>query len=111
MPARNTADTTRTRLLRAGLAIARRSGLRAVTVRGVTARARANLGSFVHHFGTRDAFLEEMVEGWYAPLLLQLQPTLEPQHGPVTERLRRFCLALAQFVIEQRVFITHVLLD
>jgi TetR/AcrR family transcriptional repressor of nem operon len=113
MPARapsSAADDTRSRLLRAGLAIARRSGLRAVTVRGVTTRARANLGSFVHHFGTRDAFLAEMVEGWYAPLLARLQPTLD-EHGPVLQRLRRFCLALLEFLTEHRVFVSHVLLD
>ena len=103
-------DDTRARLLRAGLAIARRSGLRAVTVRGVTARARANLGSFVHHFGTREAFLGEMVESWYAPLLARLQLTLDDS-GPVLERLRRFCLALLQFLAEHRGFVTHVLLD
>jgi AcrR family transcriptional regulator len=111
MPARTAAaDDTRSRLLRAGQAIARRSGLRAVTVRGVTARAGANLGSFVHFFGTREAFLEEMVEGWYAPLLARLQLTLDDR-GPVLARLRQFCLALALFLVEHRAFVTHVLLD
>jgi AcrR family transcriptional regulator len=104
------AADSRQRLLRAGLAIARRSGLRAVTVRGLTRRAGANLGSFVHFFGTRTAFLDEMVEGWYAPLLQLLQLTLDDR-GPVLQRLRQFCRGLVQFLVEHRVFISHVLLD
>ena len=65
-PARSAEVDSRERLLRAGLALARRSGLKALTVRAVAAKADANLGSFVHHFGTRDAYLEALIERWLA---------------------------------------------
>jgi AcrR family transcriptional regulator len=97
-------------MLRAGLAIARRAGLRSVTVRGVATRSRANLGSFVYHFGTRDAFLGEMIEFWYAPLFAQLQLTVD-EAQPVTRRLRQFCLALLGVVIAQREFIAQLIVD
>lgn len=64
---------TRDKLLAAGLALARRDGLKGVSVRAVAAAAEANLGSFVYHFGTRDAFVYELVERWYAPLMAGLQ--------------------------------------
>ncbi len=64
---------TRERLLATGLNIARRHGLKGVSVRGVAAEAGVNLGSFVYHFGTRDAFIYELVERWYAPLMAGLQ--------------------------------------
>jgi AcrR family transcriptional regulator len=64
---------TRDRLLAAGLDLARRNGLKGVSVRAVAAAAEVNLGSFVYHFGTRDAFVYELVERWYAPLMASLQ--------------------------------------
>jgi len=101
---------SRQRMLRAGLAIARRSGLRAVTVRAVATRARANLGSFVHHFGTREAFLDQMVEDWYAPLLERLQLSVD-EAAPAPVRLRAFCAALIDFVLDNRSMILHLVLD
>jgi AcrR family transcriptional regulator len=68
------ADTgTRDRLLATGLELARRGGLKGLSVRAVAAAAEVNLGSFVYHFGTRDAFVYELVERWYAPLMASLQ--------------------------------------
>jgi AcrR family transcriptional regulator len=64
---------TRERLLAAGLELARRDGLKGVSVRAAAASAEVNLGSFVYHFGTRDTFVYELVERWYAPLMASLQ--------------------------------------
>jgi AcrR family transcriptional regulator len=62
-PARTADDTdARDRLLRAGHALSRENGISALTVRAVAARAEANPGSFVYHFGTRDAFVEALIE-------------------------------------------------
>ncbi len=58
---------TRQKLLDTGLAIATEKGLRGLTVRELAAAAEVNLGSFVYHFGNRDAFIDELVELWYAP--------------------------------------------
>ncbi|MBB2485005.1 TetR family transcriptional regulator [Mitsuaria sp. WAJ17] len=73
-PRAATADAgTRERLLATGLDLARRDGIKSVSVRAVAAAAEVNLGSFVYHFGTRDAFVYELVDRWYAPLMAGLQ--------------------------------------
>ena len=61
--------STREQLLAAGREIVLKRGFQGLTVREIAAPAGANLGSFVYHFGTRDAFLRELIEDWYAPLL------------------------------------------
>jgi AcrR family transcriptional regulator len=100
----------RERLLRAGLALARRSGIKALTVRAVAGKAKANLGSFVHHFGTRDAFVEILIERWYAPLMTQLQLGVE---GAADARgaLRHVLLQLVRWLIDNRAFVAHVVID
>ena len=101
---------TRERLLRAGLAIARRAGLRAVTVRGVAARADANLGSFVHHFGTRDAFIAELLERWYAPLMGRLDDAAQVEDSPLMQ-LRTLVLQVVRWAVANAGFIAHLLQD
>lgn len=104
------AGATRERLLRSGLQLARRGGLRALTVRGVAARARVNLGSFVYHFGSRDAFVAELIERWYAPLLAQLEVTAHEAAAP-RERLRRLVLQVVDWVVANREFLSQLVLD
>lgn len=101
---------TRERLLKSGLQLARRGGLRALTVRGVAARARVNLGSFVYHFGSRDAFVAELIERWYAPLLAQLEVTAHAAAAP-RERLRRLVLQVADWVVANREFLSQLVMD
>lgn len=112
-PARRAAaaDSTRERLLRAGLVLARRSGLRKLTVRALAETAGANLGSFVYHFGSRDAFNDELMERWYAPLWAQLQATGVDDALPPIERLRRLVFCLFDWVAANRAFVGHLLLD
>ena len=45
-----------------------REGLRGLTVRELAAAAEVNLGSFVYHFGNRDAFIDELVGSGTPPL-------------------------------------------
>jgi AcrR family transcriptional regulator len=100
---------TRERLLRAGLALAQQQGLRALTVRAVAAEAGANLGSFVYHFGSRDAFVTELIERLYAPLTAQLQGDAS---GPdALQNLRRVLLDLVGWLVQQRVFLAHLVMD
>jgi AcrR family transcriptional regulator len=101
---------SRERLLKEGLAIARRSGLRAVTVRGVATRARVNLGSFVYHFGSREAFVTELLERWYAPLMSQMRITVDMQRPPL-ERLRELLLQFVDWVRANSGFIAHIVMD
>lgn len=108
--ARQPASDTRDRLLRAGMALARRGGLRAVTVRAVAAAAEANLGTFVYHFGSRDAFVTELIERWYAPLFRRLQ--LSADDGPdALAALRRTVLQLIAWLIDNRRFVARLALD
>jgi AcrR family transcriptional regulator len=101
---------SRERLLRAGLARARQGGLRQLTVRGVAADAEANLGSFVYHFGSREAFVDELIERLYAPLFERLQLSAGAG-GDALENLRTVMLQLVAWLVEHRDFIAHLLLD
>jgi AcrR family transcriptional regulator len=102
--------STRERLLRAGARLARRNGLRALTVRGVCELAGVNLGSFVHHFGSRDAFVAELIEDWYGPLLSELNATVDRAQPPA-DRLRALLLQLGDWAAANSRFIAHVLMD
>lgn len=68
-----------------------------MTVRKVAAAAHVNLGSFVYHFGTRDAFVEELMERWYAPLLVRVNKVATEDGRPVG-RLRSAILQLVDGV-------------
>jgi len=109
--ARSDASSTRERLLRSGLRLARRDGLRKLTVRALAAHAGVNLGSFVYHFGSRDAFSDALMERWYAPLWAQLQDTgVDPTLAPLA-RVRALVLCLFDWVAANRAFVGHLLLD
>lgn len=104
------AGDARQRLLQAGRRLAERDGLRALTVRGTAARARVNLGSFVHHFGTREAFVDALIEAWYAPFMARLQITVD-EAAPPPARLRALLQQVADFLLANRRFIGHLLMD
>jgi AcrR family transcriptional regulator len=103
----------RERLLRCGLALARRSGFKALTVRAVAAQAQANLGSFVYHFGSRAAFVDELIERWYAPLFAQLQLSAADAAavGDPLAALRRVLLQLVGWLVDNRAFVARLVLD
>jgi AcrR family transcriptional regulator len=101
--------STRDQLLAAGRELVLRDGVAALTVRAVAAAAGANPGSFVYHFGTRDAFLRELLEDWYAPLL-QGVATVAANDAPAIERLRGAILSLIDFGREHHAFIGRLVL-
>lgn len=100
---------TRDRLLESGHRAAVRHGLRSLTVREVAAGADANLGSFVYHFGTRDAFVEELIERWYAPLLARVNKVAAAD-GRALGRLRSAILQLVDFSVDNDVFMGRILM-
>jgi AcrR family transcriptional regulator len=108
--AKSFSSDTRNLLLACGAQIARRSGLRGLTVRGLCQEAGVNTGSFVYHFGSRDKFLAELIEGWYAPLFEQIQSQFAHAGTPV-ERLQRMVLQLANFASSRGSVISHLLMD
>lgn len=101
--------TTRDRLLASGHRAVIKHGLRGLTVREVAAGANANLGSFVYHFGTRDAFVEELIERWYGPLLARMNEAVAEDGRPLG-RLRSAILQLVEFSIDNDVFMGRILM-
>lgn len=103
-------NATRQQLLDCGLAMAKEAGLRALTVRGLCQRAGVNPGSFVYHFGSRDRYLAELLENWYAPLFRHMQSQLQ-QQASALPRLQTLLRQLLAFVAEHGELIAHMLLD
>jgi len=101
--------STRELLLAAGREFVLKRGFQALTVREVAAAAGANLGSFVYHFGTRDAFIGTLIEEWYAPLLSRVTVVADGDGTPI-DRLRRAILQLVDFGDEQDAFIGRLLM-
>jgi AcrR family transcriptional regulator len=93
-------------LIQAGREILQRHGFQGLTVRAVAAAAGANLGSFVYHFGTRDAFVGELVEEWYAPLMSRV--TALDMTAPPLDRLRRAIVQISDFAGENEAVIGHL---
>lgn len=101
---------SRRALLACGRELIERGGVRGLTVRGVATRARVNLGTFVYHFGTRERFIAEVLESWYAPIYARLQLTVDEQLPPV-QKLRHFVLRFFTIMVENRRFTRAVVLD
>ncbi len=101
--------STRDQLLAAGRKIVLTGGFQDLTVRAVATSADANLGSFVYHFGTRDAFVRTMIEEWYAPLLVRVRDVAAGTGRPL-DRLRQTILQLVDFGGRHDVFISRILL-
>ncbi|WP_429022816.1 TetR/AcrR family transcriptional regulator [Aeromonas allosaccharophila] len=105
-------NPTRQKLLDTGLAIATEKGLRGLTVRELAAAAGVNLGSFVYHFGNRDAFIDELVELWYAPLYDELKAVAAKGSYPsAIATFEATMAALIGLVARQRNFINHLFGD
>ena len=100
---------TRELLLAAGREIVVRDGFAAMTVRRVAEAAGANLGSFVYHFGSRDAFVAELIETWYAPLFERVSAEVAGT-GSARDRLRAAILQLVDFGIDQDVFLGRLVM-
>jgi TetR/AcrR family transcriptional repressor of nem operon len=110
-PAERAASKTRTRILACGRRIVARSGLRGLTVRGVAAQAKVNLGTFVYHFGTREEFIAELMESWYGPIYAQLLTLSVDEQSPPLQRIRRFLLRLAALMAENRGLVRNTMID
>ena len=85
-------------MLNTGAMIASESGLRGLTVRGLSLRAGTNPGSFVYHFGNRDAFLNELLERWYEPLFTGVR-THANVHLPSLKKLEIILEDIMDFLL------------
>lgn len=95
-------------MLVAGRSIIAAEGFGALTVRRLASEAGANLGTFVYHFKTRDAFVKELIEAWYAPVFSRITLAVDARGRPL-ERLRRAVLQLIDFGVDQEVFLARLL--
>ena len=102
--------STREHLLNTGAMIASESGLRGLTVRGLSLRAGTNPGSFVYHFGNRDAFLNELLERWYEPLFTGVR-THANVHLPSLKKLEIILEDIMDFLLLHGEFIAQLVLD
>lgn len=102
--------STRERLLQAGVARAKQHGLRSLTVRAVAGDAGVNLGSFVYHFGSREAFVAELIEHWYAPLMDRTRDLLAAM-DPKQAGLRDLIMGIADWMLAERAFVGHLTAD
>ena len=99
--------STREHLLNTGAMIVGESGLRALTVRGLSLRAGTNTGSFVYHFGNREAFLTELLERWYEPLFTGIR-THANIHLPAFEKLEAILGDVMEFLLRHGQFIAQL---
>lgn len=104
-------QSTREHLLNTGAMIVRESGLRGFTVRGLSLRAKTNPGSFVYHFGNREAFLEVLLERWYEPLFTGVRTHAHVTHQPTFTKLQVMVEDIMNFLLNHGQFIAHLVLD
>lgn len=102
--------STREHLLNTGATIIGESGLRGLTVRGLSQRAGTNPGSFVYHFGNRETFLNELLERWYEPLFTGVS-THANIHIPAIEKLEAILGDVMDFLLVHGQFIAQLVLD
>lgn len=102
-------STTRDRLLAAGHGVVTRRGFRGLTIRAVAQAADANLGSFVYHFGTRDAFVRALIEEWYAPVFAGVS-SIAGGGGVPLARLRGAIMQLIDFGLDHAEFMGSIIM-
>lgn len=77
-------------ILNAGLKVMFRSGYQGATVRDICAAAGAPHGSFINHFGSKEAFAQEVLDRYFANLQRTVRAALEDQSLTPRQRLQRY---------------------
>lgn len=102
--------STRERLLAVGLQMLCEGGVRSLTVRGLVQKAGENPGTFVYHFKKRSAFLQTLLEQWYAPLFRGVRISVEAGAPPM-ERLKTSLEYALSFAHENAPLIAQLMAD
>jgi len=97
-------------LLQSGRELYAERGAARLSVRALTQHAGVNLGMFHYHFKTKDAFLAQLLEGWYEEMFVRLRSSAQ-QAGPSIERLREALFFLASFVRDHAAVLGRVISD
>lgn len=101
---------THEHLLNVGFEMFMEAGLRNITVRKLAQRANVNSGVFSYHFGSRENYLIELMERWYAPLFESMQITLCSNLPPM-EGLRAIIHEVLNYISKYGNLVAHLLLD
>jgi AcrR family transcriptional regulator len=91
-------------MILAGKELVTESGISALKVRKIAARAGVNLGMFNYHFGTREKYIERLVSEVYEEFFSNFKMESETS-GNSLERLRKVLLGAAFFIRENRTLI------
>lgn len=97
-------------LLTAGANLYPDLGCAALSVRRVAQAAGVNPAMVHYHFGSKDAFLRELLQQHYEQMFVALSLTSQGT-GDVMERLANALLGIARFVREHRPLIARVWAD
>lgn len=98
---------TETRLIQAGMALAKKQGLN-FTVRQLCATSKVNLGLFHYYFKNKDNFDKEMLRALYNQMIEHLTLKLSCEASP-RENIAQILLGLHNFVGENRMFLSSIM--
>ena len=77
-------------ILNAGLKVMFRAGYRGASVRDICAAAGAPQGSFTNHFRSKEAFVEEVLDRYFANLKTTVGKALNDKSLTPRQRLKRY---------------------
>src|SRR5262245_20445172 len=77
-------------ILNAGLKVMFRSGYQGASVRDICAAAGAPQGSFTNHFRSKEAFVQEVLDRYFANLQSRVSETLNDRSLTLRRRLKRY---------------------
>src|SRR5215510_6146002 len=77
-------------ILNAGLKVMFRSGYQGSSVRDICAAAGAPQGSFTNHFRSKEAFVEEVLDRYFANLKTVVSEALNDKSRTPRQRLKRY---------------------
>lgn len=81
-------ETTRTRLVQAGVELLEQEGISAVGLRAITRAVGVSHGAPRRYFPTHVSLLAAIADAGFASLRAELEPALEDSQGTVRDRLR-----------------------
>jgi AcrR family transcriptional regulator len=79
----NESESTRAALLAVAAGLFATQGYEASSVRQITARAGANLGSITYHFGSKESLYHTVLRATWEPVLSQLEEAAEGATSPL----------------------------
>jgi len=77
-------------ILKAGLKVMFRSGYQGASVRDICAAAGAPQGSFTNHFRSKEAFVQEVLDRYFANLKTRVSEALDDKSLTPRRRLKRY---------------------